>query len=177
MVNPIIDSKKGFSGLVNTNEVFGYLYLPTGSIKAVVILAKGGPSFSDDGKNKVWPVCKKNNVALFVPDYLGSGRSAGGNFSMKNCLETLQLSEEALVGKQNWLDTYSGNKFQVKFTNIILVGSSWGGSIAPFYFNYNPQTVIEKLGLFSPVTEWNSQDRYLVEEETDGVFGTVNFIV
>lgn len=169
MVDTKVNTKKGFCGLVKTGKLVGYIYLPSGNVSAVIIFAKGGPSFGDNGDSKVWPSCSKKSVALFVPDYLGSGRSGGSQFSMESCLETIKLSETSLL-KGRWLDTHIGTEFNLSFKQIYLVGSSWGGAIAPLYFSFNPKTVIDTLGLFYPVTEWDSKVKYQVKEEPDDVF-------
>lgn len=142
--------------LIRFGKVIGCFY-QTGNSTAVVLYAKGGPSFGDDGHSPIWSVCKRFGVALLVPDYIGYCRSEG-TFSFRNCVKTLTESEKFLKGKISALNLGKNNKFKVNFDKIILIGSSWGGAIVPFFEKYQKSS-IEHIGMISPVTDWKTQGK------------------
>lgn len=165
--NSIVQTKAG--------ELFGTLYNPPKNNSGTVIIhLKGGPSFGDTGKSPLWKPCLKSNVSLFVPDYIGYCRS-DGQFNFKNTLKTIEQSEQFLTGHLIGTLTDSNKPIKPKFSNIILVGSSWGGSIAPFYFKYYKNTKIKSLGLFRAVLDWKTQGKTRYKEEnTSNITNLIN---
>lgn len=142
---------------IKIGPVIGSLYLASTSSQKVIIYAKGGPSFGDNGKATFWKICKDNGYSLLIPDYLGYCRSEG-KFTFKGCIETLSISEKFIVGKLEAIDLLTGKKIKIKSKNNILIGSSWGGAIVPF-FDQKSCKSIKAIGLIKPVTDWVSQGK------------------
>lgn len=141
-----------------TGSIVGYLYLPKTPTNTVIIYCEGGPMLAPSGNSPIfWKACSAYNVALFVPDYLGSCRSDGDNFSIESCLKTIFLSERFLLGKQNAINIPQMTNYKIKFQQIILMGGSWGGSIAPFYHRKFPNTRIKHIALIAPLVDWKTQ--------------------
>lgn len=152
--------------LVKINQVVGHLYQLAKPADSVVIYLKGGPSLGDDGNSILWPITKKHKYDLFIPDYIGYCRSAG-DFNFKSCVNTISESENFIRGKAKGLNTLTGQELYLNYKNIILVGSSWGGAIAPFINKYG-QSSIQTVILIKPVTDWSTQGKTsFPEENTD----------
>lgn len=149
--------------LVKIKQVVGYLYQSDRSNRSVIIYLKGGPSLGDDGKSVLWPIAQKYNYDLFIPDYIGYCHSSG-DFNFKNCVNTILESENFMRGKETGIDSLTNEVVNLNYTNIILVGSSWGGAIAPFLNKYS-QSNIRNIILIKPVTDWSTQGRTLYPEE------------
>ncbi|MCL5784388.1 MAG: prolyl oligopeptidase family serine peptidase [Patescibacteria group bacterium] len=148
---------------VKIHQVIGILYLPSFPTNSAIIYAKGGPSFADTGDSPLWPTAKKYNYALFIPDYIGYCRSYG-NFNFKNCLQTIYESEDFLRGKLVATQVDTQKKIKLKFQNIVLVGSSWGGAIVPFLEKYK-HSQIKHICLLKSVLDWNTQGKTEFPEE------------
>ena len=143
--------------LVKLNQVVGYLYLPSSWIRVAIIHLAGGPALGDGGDSALWPVAKRFGCALFVPDYIGHCRSSG-KFNFKTNIETICESEDFLKGKIAGVDLETGLQIKLASKTIVLVGSSWGGSVVPFLEKYRKSS-ISYLGLFKPVLDWNMQKK------------------
>lgn len=165
------DQKKEKVVLVRIDKVIGYLYLPGTGSKSAVIHAKGGPSLGDMGESPLWPIAKKYGYILFIPDYIGYCRSYG-DFNFKNCVQTIHEAEAFLRGHVGGLITDTNDKIQLDCSNIVLVGSSWGGAIVPFLEKFQ-KSKIQHIALVKPVTNWQSQGKTKYKE-TD-IVETSNF--
>lgn len=149
--------------LIKIKNVVGYLYIPAYKTNKAVIHAKGGPSFGDAGDSIVWSIAKKHNRILFVPDYIGYCRS-DGIFNFKNCIKTLYEAEDFLSGKLTATVTTTKEKISLNCDDIVLIGSSWGGAIAPFLEKYRKSS-IKYIALAKPVTDWKTQGKTQYPEE------------
>lgn len=158
----IITSNPGIY-LIRINDVLGHLYIPEKKTNKAIIHAKGGPSLGDDGDSALWPVASKNNYILFVPDYIGYCHSYGV-FNFENCVNTIYEAENFLNGTTPAIDTLSGIEIKLECTDILLIGSSWGASIAPFISKYKKSS-IQNIGLIKPVTNWKTQGKTTYPEE------------
>lgn len=148
--------------LVRIDRVLGYLYLPSEPTNKAVIHAKGGPSLGDDGKSPLWAVAKRFGRILFVPDYIGYCRSYGV-FNFQNCVETIYEVEDFLRGKRGGLITDTNQPIKLACDDIVLEGSSWGGSIVPFLEKYR-HSQINDIAIVKGVTDWASLDNGEYEE-------------
>lgn len=149
--------------LIRIKNVVGTLYLPKNPTKQAIIYCKGGPSFGDQGDSPLWPIARKNKLALFIPDYIGYCRSYG-KFSFRNCIKTIEESESFLSGKTKALIPETNKILRLSCKEIFLVGSSWGGSMVPFLEKYR-KSKIKHIVMIKPVTDWTSQGRVKYKEE------------
>lgn len=163
MIQKSMDNKT-YKGIIKLNKVVSSLYIPENP-KLAIIVAQGGPGLGDKLNSEFWTVCKKHGAILMVPDYIGFCRS-DGKFNFKNCITTLYECEDFLKGKLKATDGFNGQKISSpNISKIVLVGSSWGGAIAPFIDKYK-KTGISDLVQISPVTDWNTLGDGIHPEET-----------
>ena len=149
--------------LIKIKKVVGVYYRNQQKTNRVVLYAKGGPSLGDDGNSVAWPIAKKYKFDLFVPDFIGHCRS-DGEFNFKTNIETLHEAEAFLSGNLHATNTEKFQSIIANYKEIVLVGSSWGGSMIPFIDKYSPSQ-IKTLGMIKPVTDWPSQGRTKDKEE------------
>ncbi len=141
---------------LRVGPVFAVLYLPTEKVKLGVIYCRGGPCFGDDGNTALFKqLCDQYKTAILVPDYLGSNRSLGTEFSMSNIVKTINIAEKYLSGMTTGIDLGNKQPLILKLQKIGLVGSSFGGALACNYFTAYPSTLIKKLGLIAAETDWS----------------------
>jgi len=162
-----IPQKGEYHVLVSMGGLIGSLYIPKQLSTCIVIEAPGAPCWGDTGTHKGWSECKKHNISLFVPDYLGSSRSNGSQFSMRNCLKTLYMCEQFVKGKISAKSVVDGKLIHIQFETILLIGSSFGGAVIPFYPREYPDTEVRGLGFLYPTTVWGPKEYVYPDEESD----------
>ena len=149
--------------LIKLNKVIGFFYSSEVDESVAVINLAGAPGFGDSGNSKTAQVCNSFGVSYLSPDYIGMCRS-GGEFNFKSSVETIYECVDFLTGKFLGTDIKTGKKLaKQKFNEIILLGSSFGGSIAPFVEKFK-KTEIKKIILVAPVTDWITQNNEGTEE-------------
>lgn len=165
-----------FKGFIKIKKVVSSLYIPK-KPKVAIIVAQGGPGTGDNLKSEYWQPCKNNGAILMVPDYIGHSRSEG-SFNFTNCLETIKECEEFLLGKLTAIDGLTGKRIESpKIKKIVVLGSSWGGAIAPFVSRIK-NTTISDIVLISPVTDWSTLGNGEFEEESPQmVHNLIKFIM
>lgn len=142
--------------LIKLNKVIGFFYQATDQSNVAVINLAGAPGFGDTGKSKTAKVCNKFGVSYLNPDYIGMCRS-DGIFSFKGCVETVYECVDFLTGKLVGTDIEKSIKLpKKKYKKIVLLGSSFGGAIAPFVDKYG-KTSIKEIILVAPITNWKGQ--------------------
>jgi len=99
-----------------------------------------------------------------IPDCIGHCRS-DGRFTFKNCIRTIYECEDFFNGKISGYDFKENKKMKIKTEKIILIGSSWGGSMVPFVDKYRKSS-ISHLGLIKAVTDWKTQGKTDYPEES-----------
>lgn len=165
-----IKSNHNMYYLIKFNDVVCSLYLPHKRTLTVIIEAVGAPCWGDSGKHMGWKACNAAGVALLVPDYLGSGRSGEEIFSMKNCLETIKRTELFAIGNTLGTDVTTGERVACAFSKVILVGTSVGGAVIPFYHEYYPSSGVKGLGFLYPTTTWDLHVGQQYKEESDAEY-------
>ncbi|MCA9371383.1 alpha/beta fold hydrolase [Candidatus Woesebacteria bacterium] len=151
-------------------DVGGYLYHNPGN-KHAIILCKGGPSMGDDGKKEIYSkISSKLGYSVIVPDYLGSGRSGGLNFTIHSSVKTISIIEEMLVKNDAYVDCWSNTKRKLNIKHILLLGSSWGGTMVGLYFHFYPQSCIQNIVTVAGVLDYNDTEAKKYGQETDREF-------
>jgi len=120
--------------------------------KSLILYAKGAPTLPDDGELEDSEIILDFDVDIFVPDYLGYGRS-NGIFTPQNCIKTF-IS----------LNSHFKNYYQ----NIYFVGFSFGGAIVSLLPKFNKE--INNLCLISPILDYGAQGSKSGEETVDDFF-------
>ena len=159
--------------LIKLNKIVGFFYpLEVGKSVAVINLA-GAPGFGDSGNSKTAQVCNSFGVSYLNPDYIGMCRS-DGEFNFKSSVETIYECVDFLTGKLLGTDIKTGKKIEKqKFNEIILLGSSFGGSIALFVEKFK-KTEIKKIILVAPVTNWKTQNNKSTIEPINEFLNVMN---
>lgn len=123
--------------------------------KSLILYAKGAPTLPDDGELEDSEIILDFDIDIFVPDYLGYGRS-NGIFTPQNCIKTF-IS----------LNSHFKNYYQ----NIYFVGFSFGGAIVSLLPKFNKE--INNLCLISPILDYGAQGSKSGEETIDDFFRTM----
>lgn len=133
--------------LLKINSIAGMFYkndLPTDTL---VIYGLGAPVVPDSGLLSDAPYILKFAVDLYVPDYIGYGRS-DGEFSPQNCIHTFtELYDEFTTGTTGY-NTYMGSSMLLHYKRVIIIGKSFAGTYIPVLPRFNP--MIRELGIFCP---------------------------
>lgn len=151
-------------------EVVGYAYHNEGN-KTAILVCKGGPAMGDDGNSEFYSkVSSKLGASVLVPDYIGSGRSAGKQFSIKSSTQTVAQLEELIFNNQLFQNCWEFKQQKLNIQNIILLGSSWGGTVAGLYFHFNPKSRIKNVVFSAGVLDYDSKAHFMHGGESDEEF-------
>jgi len=146
------------------NGIAGNLYYTNENSKTVIIYALGAPRVPDEGNVKEALHVTQAGLHLFVPDYIGFGRS-DGVFTPINCINTFlrlyKYFKKGILG----INTYENLKREFKYERIIFVGKSFGGTYIPLLPRFNSE--IKELGIFYPVVDSKSQGSEQGEETNE----------
>lgn len=149
--------------IVRVKNITGAFYqIPGSKNRRLVIYAKGAPTVPDDGKAVDVPVILDYEVDLFIPDYLGYGRSEGA-FTPEGCIQTLLNLYEYFTKGCELVSNYGKLKIQTKYKEIYFIGMSFGGAYVPLLPRFNPK--IKNICLLCPVLDYKSQGKIKKEEK------------
>lgn len=161
--------------LIKLNKVVGYYYPADKPNKLAMVSILGAPGFGDTGSSGSAKTANKLGVSVFKPDYIGMCRS-DGQFSFKNCVETIYESLDFLTGKITALNAETGKKYpkqSYKQKDVIVQGTSFGGTIAPFIDKYK-KTAVKYVILASPVTDWKKlNQKENIKAEDPEIFNNI----
>jgi hypothetical protein len=116
--------------LIKIGGIAGNLYT-RGSMKdTIVVYGKGAPIVPDFGEIDVAPAVLAKNVDLFVPDYIGFGRS-DGMFTPMNCINTFLELNKSFKRGCTGINYGSMAEFRLKYKRVVNIGASFGGRFLP----------------------------------------------
>lgn len=142
--------KKIQTKLIRIKGIVGLLYRNFDEgVDSLVVFAKGAPNIPDDGPLVDAETILDFKVNLFVPDYIGYGKS-DGTFTPVNCIKT-------------FLDSY--NYFREIYRKVYFIGFSFGGAFLSLLPRFNPE--IKNICLISPILDYQSQGKFGGEETVD----------
>ena len=142
--------KKIQTKLIRIKGIVGVLYKNFDEkVDSLVIFAKGAPNIPDDGSLVDAEIILDFKVNLFVPDYIGYGRSEG-IFTPLNCVKT-------------FLDLH--NYFRRIYKKVHFIGFSFGGAFLSLLPRFNPE--IKNICLITPILDYQSQGKFSEEETVD----------
>ncbi len=152
--------------LLRIGQIAGMFYGNSkGPSDNLTIYGIGAPVAPDNGRLPDAPFILRFDTDLFVPDYIGYGRS-DGTFTPRNCIKTfLELNNSFLkgcIGKS----TYLGISQNMKYKNIFFIGRSFGGMYVSLLPRFNKE--IKNLCLISPILDYVACGKIEGEEKTDG---------
>jgi esterase/lipase len=152
--------------LIRVGNIAGMLYRQANKNKSLVIYGLGAPVVPDNGNLPDAPAIMKYEIDLFVPDYIGYGRS-DGKLTPKSCINTFlnlyKYFSQGCIGQNH----YEQSKIKLKYNRIIFIGRSFGGTYVPLLPKYNPD--IKELCLIFPAVD-NKSCGSIPGEETNEDF-------
>lgn len=117
-------------------KITGVLYKRPSKTNTIVILGKGAPSVPDNGGNPIADVAIANGSDVFIPDYIGNGRSEG-RFTPMNCVRTFLVLYDGFVKGCTGTDYFNMRKMKLKYGRVIPAGTSFGGRFLPALHRFN----------------------------------------
>lgn len=158
--------------LLRIKNISGMFYqVPRRKTSRLVIYGIGAPLPPDTGLLPDAKFILDFNVDLFVPDYLGFGRS-DGVFTPKNCIKTfLILFDEftkASIAQSGYLHIKQG----LQYDEVFFIGRSFGGMYITWLPLLNPK--IKNLCLVYPILDYVACGKIPGEETTDGFMKAMN---
>lgn len=136
--------------LLKVGKVAGMFYKNNISTDTLVIYGIGAPLVPDSGSLPDAPIILSFKTDLFVPDYIGYGRS-DGRCTPKNCIKTFLLLYDAFIKGCTAVNSYENYSTHLQYKRIIFIGRSFGGTYIPLLPRFNPH--ITELGLIYPATD------------------------
>jgi esterase/lipase len=155
---------------IKIGKISGTHYFCGKKTDTILVWAIGGPTVPDNGDLAAAPIILKRGIDLFVPDYLGFGRS-DGIFTPKNCIKTLLLVYKSLVMGVKGISYYDDSKITLKYKRIIFVGKSLGGAYVPLLPRFNGK--ITEIGIFCGAVDQSEQGGVYGEETNEDFVRTI----
>lgn len=158
------------SNLLKIGNIVGTWYTHPLFADSVVVYAQGAPVLPDGGSLPDALSIVSHGVDLFVPDYLGYGRS-GGKFTPLNCVKTLLSLYDGLSQGCVGTNDYEELKLKLKYKRVIFIGKSFGGNYVALLPKFNKK--ITEIGLIYPAVENKSQGEIEGEETNKQFFSSM----
>ncbi len=136
--------------LLKIDGIAGMHYKSQFSTETLVIYGIGAPIPPDNGNLPDAPLILERKVDVFVPDYIGYGRS-DGDFTPENCIKTFTDLFENFSSGCLAKNSYDSVSVRLKYSRIIFIGRSFGGTYIPVLPVFNPD--IKELAVFYPVVD------------------------
>jgi hypothetical protein len=146
-----------------------YYTMPGRKVSSIIVYGIGAPLPPDDGRLSDAHVILNHDIDLFVPDYIGYGRSEG-IFTPLNCVKTfLDLYEflsKGCIARCN----YIGLKKKLQYNDIHFVGRSFGGAYVSLLPKFNSQ--ITNICMIYPMLNWENIGKTtgVIEESVEDFF-------
>jgi hypothetical protein len=156
--------------VLKIGKIVGGYYSCGQKTNTLIIYGIGGPTVPDSGRLADSEIILKKGIDIFVPDYLGFGRS-DGKFSPLNCIKTLLICYEMFKNGCEAINFYQNKKIKLKYSQIIFIGKSLGGGYVPLLPKFNPE--IKNLGLFCPAIDNKSAGQFKNEESNQDFLRTI----
>ena len=146
---PEVSMEKQKALQLRIGGIFGNLYT-SGKSSTVVLYGKGAPSVPDSGKLKEARIVSAYKTDIFVPDYIGYGRS-DGLFTPMNCIRTFLIMRKYLLSGAIGINYGERIRKKLEYKRVIIIGKSFGGRYVSLLPKFNKE--IREIGLFSPALE------------------------
>ena len=123
----------------------------TGEIKGVIILCEGLPAVPK--QKELISFLSSRNYFIVYPRYKGTWES-NGKFLSESPVNDLEEIMN-LLKKREITELYSNKTFSIDTDNIIIIGSSLGGSIA---LSCSKNNLASKIVVFSPIVNFSAHN-------------------
>lgn len=152
--------------LLKIEDIAGMYYSCGKPTKTLIIYGIGAPIPPDNGTLPDAPIILNHGVDIYVPDYIGYGRS-DGKFTPEGCIDTFTKLFDKFTNGCEAINSYSSSHKQMQYSRIIMVGRSFGGTYVPVLPRFDSR--IKELAILSPVVDSKSQGS-VAREETNETF-------
>ena len=157
------------SQLMRIGDISGMFYIhPKGRSKRIVIYGMGAPLPPDNGCLPDASVILGFDTDLYVPDYIGYGRSEG-IFTPMHCIQTfLSLYDQLKKGCVGSCQ-YLGIRKRLQYDDVHFIGRSFGGAYVTLLPRFNKD--ITNICAIFPIVDWSNIGKSGVPEESvEGFF-------
>jgi len=150
--------------LLRFGEIAGSHYPGSQSSDILVIYGIGAPRVPDCGDLPDAQTILKHNIDIYVPDYLGNGRS-DGIFTPTNCIKTFVDLNSAFKSGTVGKNASKRIEMPFQYKRIIFIGRSFGAIYIPVLPRFD--NTIQELAVLSPVLNTKSQGSEKDEESAE----------
>lgn len=140
------------------------IYYSAGETDAIIIYGIGAPIPPDDGNLPDAPTILNYQTDIFVPDYIGYGRSEG-IFTPRNCINTFLNLFNNFKNGCIGVNYYSNLTTKLHYKRIIFIGRSFAGAYIPLLPRYDKQ--INELAVFCSAVDHKSSGNIAGEETNE----------
>lgn len=150
--------------LYKIDGIVGMYYSCGVKTDKIVVYGIGAPIPPDAGNLPDAPVIRSFGYDVFVPDYIGYGRS-DGVFTPENCIKTFTLLFDQFTKGCQAKNSYAGKSRNFKYERIAMIGRSLGGTYVPILPRFDQR--IKDLAIVCPVVDNKSCGSIPGEETND----------
>jgi esterase/lipase len=129
------------------NIIFEFT-IPLKKQKGVILLLNGMPSVPK--QNKLMESLSKSGYVAIFPRYAGTWESSG-LFLAKSPVDDIRQLCSELNSKKLLIENYAHKKIKILTSNIIIIGTSFGGTVA---LHLADDPLVKKVIALSPVIDW-----------------------
>ena len=143
--------------------ISGCFYPSYHNSSTILVYGIGAPAIPDSGALKEADSVIRKGIDLFVPDYIGYGRSTGF-FRPINCVETFLRLRRSFMGGCSAVNNFRGLRLRLRYDRILFAGKSFGGRYISLLPKFEPD--VSDLALICPALETGSYGNAYIEEES-----------
>lgn len=151
-------------------QISGMFYtVPGRKTRRIVVYGIGAPLPPDDGKLSDATTILNYDTDLYVPDYIGYGRSEG-RFTPMNCIRTFLDLYGSLMEGCIAVCNYASLKKELAYDEVHFMGRSFGGTYITLLPRFNKQ--ITNICSIFPIVDWTNigKSKGEPEETVEGFF-------
>lgn len=156
--------------LLKINNIAGMHYTHDILSSTLIVYGIGAPVPPDNGMLSDSKIINKFDCDIFVPDYIGYGRS-DGVFTPINCIKTFLSLYGLFIDGCYGKNYYSHLRIKLKYKRIIFIGKSLGGTYVPLLPRFNKN--ISEMAIFCPVVDSKSCGSIKGEETNKDFLGSM----
>lgn len=146
------------------NKIAGTFYDSESRSNTLMVYAMGAPNVPDNGNAVIALTVLKAKIDLFIPDYIGFGRTCG-IFTPENCIKTLLVLYDSFTKGVSGVNYYESRKKFFKYKKILFVGKSLGADYVSLLPRYNPK--IKNIGVICGSMDQSEQGKIDPEESNE----------
>lgn len=145
MPRKLITTAEQRGTFLRIGNIGGNFYNNGDRTNTIVVFAWGAPATMDNGRSQEAKTALQFKTDVFIPDYIGNGRS-DGVFTPMNCVRTLLDLHDAFKEGCIGVNHGANIKKRLKYNRVIFIGESFGGRWIPLLPRFRPGA--RELGIF-----------------------------